>query len=234
MIGINSSIASLSGGQSFGGSSQSGSIGLGFAIPINEAKTISQQIISTGTVKHPFLGVSLRGRQRRPGQRRARGRRSSSRSRSGTPAASAGLKKGDAVVAIDSDPVNGALSLTAEVRERAVGDKVSLTVIRGGKQITVSVTLAARPAGELTRPAGLSSRRSTAVRKRRGQGSGRLGRRRPGTTIAPYAATSAKAQKVCALRGVGAAPHLAAAAARRRPWSSVKPSGLADSRALPR
>jgi putative serine protease PepD len=63
----------------------------------------------------------------------------------GTPAASAGLKKNDAVIAIDHDPVNGSLSLTAQVRERAVGDKVTLTIIRGGKQITVSVNLAARP-----------------------------------------------------------------------------------------
>ena len=59
VIGINSSIASLGDGNALGGSSQSGSIGLGFAIPINEAKTISQQLIATGRVKHPFLGVSL-------------------------------------------------------------------------------------------------------------------------------------------------------------------------------
>jgi putative serine protease PepD len=146
VIGINSSIASLSGGDAFGGSSQSGSIGLGFAIPINEAKTISQQIISTGTVKHPFLGVSLEdGSVAQGSAQRATAVIQSVTS--GTPAASAGLRKGDAVIAIDSDPVNGALSLTAEVRERAVGDKVTLTVIRDGKQITVSVTMAARPAG---------------------------------------------------------------------------------------
>jgi putative serine protease PepD len=146
VIGINSSIASLSGGDSFGGSAQSGSIGLGFAIPINEAKTISQQIISTGTVKHPFLGVNLEDGNVAQGsaQRAAAVIQSVT---SGTPAASAGLRKGDAVIAIDSDPINGALSLTAEVRERAVGDKVSLTVIRDGKQVTLSVTLAARPAG---------------------------------------------------------------------------------------
>jgi putative serine protease PepD len=64
---------------------------------------------------------------------------------SGTPAASAGLKKGDAVIAIDNDPVNGSLSLTAQVRERAVGDKVTLTLVRDGKQMKVSVNLAARP-----------------------------------------------------------------------------------------
>jgi putative serine protease PepD len=143
VIGINSSIASLNGG-SFGGSGESGSIGLGFAIPINEAKTISQQLISSGTVKHPYLGVSLQdGSVDQSGAQRAAAIIASVQS--GTPAASAGLKKGDAVIAIGGDPVNGSLSLTAQVRERAVGDKVTLTLIRDGKQITVSVNLAARP-----------------------------------------------------------------------------------------
>ncbi len=146
VIGINSSIASLSDGNALGGSSQSGSIGLGFAIPINEAKTISQQLIATGSVKHPFLGVSLEDGNIAQGSAE-RAAAVIQQVTAGTPAASAGLKKGDAVIALDQDPVNGALALTAEVRERAVGDKVTLTVIRDGKQITVPVTLAARPAG---------------------------------------------------------------------------------------
>jgi putative serine protease PepD len=143
VIGINSSIASLSNSSAFGGG-ESGSIGLGFAIPINEAKTISQQLISSGTVKHPYLGVSLQdGTVDLSGAQRAAA--IIAEVSSGTPAASAGLKKNDAVIGIDNDPVNGSLSLTAQVRERAVGDKVTLTIIRGGKQITVSVNLAARP-----------------------------------------------------------------------------------------
>jgi putative serine protease PepD len=146
VIGINSSIAALSGSNPFGGSSESGSIGLGFAIPINEAKTISQQLISSGSVKHPFLGVSLQdGSVTQGGAQRAAAIIAGVTS--GTPAASAGLKKGDSVIAIDNHPVNGALSLTAEVRARPVGEKVTLTVIRNGKQMNVSVTLAARPAG---------------------------------------------------------------------------------------
>jgi putative serine protease PepD len=144
VIGINSSIASLSNSSAFGGGGESGSIGLGFAIPINEAKTISQQLISSGTVKHPYLGVSLQdGTVDLAGAQRSAA--IIAQVSPGTPAASAGLKKNDAVIAIDHDPVNGSLSLTAQVRERAVGDKVTLTIIRGGKQITVSVNLAARP-----------------------------------------------------------------------------------------
>jgi putative serine protease PepD len=144
VIGINSSIASLSGGSQFGGGAEAGSIGLGFAIPINEAKTISQQLIQSGTVKHPYMGVTLEdGNVAQGGAQRAAA--VVNQVSSGTPAADAGLKKGDAIIAIDSDPVNGSLSLTAQVRARAVGDKVTLTVIRGGKQVKVSVTLAARP-----------------------------------------------------------------------------------------
>jgi len=145
VVGINSSIASLGGSSAFGGSTESGSIGLGFAIPINEAKSISQQLISSGTVKHPYLGVNLTdGDVAQGGAQRAAAIISSVQAN--TPAASAGLKKGDAVIAVDKSVVNGALSLTALVRQEAVGDKVDLTVVRDGKQITVTVTLAARPA----------------------------------------------------------------------------------------
>jgi putative serine protease PepD len=145
VIGINSSIASLSDSSAFGGG-ESGSIGLGFAIPINEAKTIAQQLISTGTVKHPYMGVTLRdGNVSQSGAQRAAA--IVNQVSSGTPAAKAGLRQGDAIIAIDSDPVNGSLSLTAQVRARAVGDRVTLTVIRDGKQVKVAVTLAARPTG---------------------------------------------------------------------------------------
>ena len=65
---------------------------------------------------------------------------------SGTPADKAGLKDGDAIIAVDGEPVDGALSLVAQVRERTSGDKITLTVISGGQSKQVSVTLAGRPA----------------------------------------------------------------------------------------
>jgi putative serine protease PepD len=145
VIGINSSIASLSGSSAFGGG-ESGSIGLGFAIPIDEAKTIAQQLISTGTAKHAYMGVTLRDGSVQQGSAQ-RAAAIVNQVTSGTPAAKAGLRAGDAVIAIGDDPVNGSLSLTAQVRARAVGDQVTLTVVRGGKQIKVTVTLAARPTG---------------------------------------------------------------------------------------
>lgn len=141
LIGINSSIASL--GSSQGG--QSGNIGIGFAIPSNEAKTIAQQLIADGTAEHAYLGVSSEDTTVTDGssQRAAAAVRSVA---SGTPAASAGLQVGDAVVAIDGERVESSLALVAAIREHQVGDKITLTVIRNGQHVDVDVTLAARPA----------------------------------------------------------------------------------------
>ena len=65
---------------------------------------------------------------------------------SGTPADKAGLQAGDAVIAVDGNSVDGALSLVAQVRERNVGDTVTLTVLRNGQSRDVDMTLVAKPA----------------------------------------------------------------------------------------
>ena len=140
LIGINSAIASL--GQS-SGSSQSGSIGIGFAIPANEAKSIAGQLIDKGTAEHAFLGVSLADGTASDGTSQRAGAEVSQISQ-GTPAAQAGLQKGDVVVAVDGERVDSALALVANIRERGVGDKVSLTVLRGGKQLDLTATLVAK------------------------------------------------------------------------------------------
>ncbi|MCL1871211.1 MAG: trypsin-like peptidase domain-containing protein, partial [Promicromonosporaceae bacterium] len=140
VIGITSSIASLSSSSSGG---QSGSIGLGFAIPINLAKNISNQLIEHGTAQHAFLGVTMQdGTATADGVTR-RGAQVISVS-SGSPAAAAGIQAGDVIVAIGDQPVSGADSLTAFVREHQAGDKISLTVVRGGKASQIGVTLAVR------------------------------------------------------------------------------------------
>jgi putative serine protease PepD len=64
---------------------------------------------------------------------------------SGTPAASAGLQVGDAVVAIDGERIDSSLALVAAIREHKVGDKITLTIVRNGQRSDVAVTLAARP-----------------------------------------------------------------------------------------
>ena len=140
LIGINSSIASL--GSS--GSSQSGNIGIGFAIPVNEAKSIADQLIATGSAQHAFLGVSSsdttvteNGSKRDAALVRV--------VTAGTPAATAGLKVDDAVVAVNGQPIASSKALVAAIHERKVGDTVTVTVLRGGARTDVKVTLIARP-----------------------------------------------------------------------------------------
>jgi putative serine protease PepD len=141
VIGITSTIASLG----VSGASQAGSIGLGFAIPSNEAKDVARQLIATGSVQHAYLGVTLAdgtvtldGADRQAAVIGA--------ITAGAPAAKAGLRAGDAITEINGAAVDGADSLVGRIRAVAPGTKVSLTVVRGGKAQTVDATLAARPA----------------------------------------------------------------------------------------
>jgi putative serine protease PepD len=137
VIGITSSIATTS--------NQSGSIGLGFAIPVNLAKNISAQLIENGTAEHAFLGVSLKDATATADGVTRRGAQVVEVT-SGSPAAEAGIKAGDVIVSIDGHPVSGAESLTGFVREGAAGDVAKVTLVRDGKTIEVDATLAAKPA----------------------------------------------------------------------------------------
>ena len=116
LVGINSSIATL--GSS--GGSQSGSIGIGFAIPVNEAKSIAGQLIKDGSAKHALLGVTSRDGTATDGSAKRAGATVVEVS-PGTPAAEAGLRTGDTVIAVDGDRVDSTLSLVAQVRERVRG-----------------------------------------------------------------------------------------------------------------
>ncbi|MEU4361328.1 trypsin-like peptidase domain-containing protein [Promicromonospora sp. NPDC023987] len=140
VIGITSSIATLSGGMSSGGS---GSIGLGFAIPSNLATQISDQLKEDGTAEHAFLGVSLQDATATADDVTRRG--------AGvvevvpdSPAGNADIQKGDVIVGIDGDPVNGSASLTAFVREKEAGAESVLTLVRDGSTQEVNVTLAVK------------------------------------------------------------------------------------------
>ena len=143
LIGINSAIASL--GSSTGSSAQSGNIGIGFAIPVNEARSIADQLISTGQATHPYLGVSAKDGVVADGSAK-RAAAVLGTVVSGTPADKAGLQAGDAIIAVDGNPIDGSLSLVAQVRERNVGDSVTLTVLRNGQRKNIDVTLVAKPA----------------------------------------------------------------------------------------
>lgn len=136
VIGITSSIATLS--------SESGSIGLGFAIPVNLAEQIAAQLIADGEAEHAFLGVTLQDGTATADDVTRRGAVVRSVTDE-SPAAEAGLQVDDVIVAIDGDVVGGSESLTAYVRGMSSGDEATLTVVRDGRALEVDVTLATRP-----------------------------------------------------------------------------------------
>ncbi|MBV7362955.1 trypsin-like peptidase domain-containing protein [Actinomycetaceae bacterium TAE3-ERU4] len=133
VIGINSSIISLGGSQA----RQAGSIGLGFAIPVNLVKKISGEIISTGHATHALLGISaapavttIDGIARNG----AEVKEITSLSKMGA----AGLRRGDVIVAINGQPVSDSLSLIGYVRRYSPGDRVTLQVARDGKLLKIT------------------------------------------------------------------------------------------------
>jgi putative serine protease PepD len=140
VIGITSSIATVGATSA----EQAGSIGLGFAIPINQARAVADQLIKNGTAEHAYLGVSLADGEGTAEGTTRQGAVVEDVS-SGTPAQKAGLRTGDVIVGIDGRTVAGAESLTGFVRQHASGDEVTLTVVRDGRAFDVSVTLATKP-----------------------------------------------------------------------------------------
>jgi putative serine protease PepD len=128
VIGVNAQIKSDSGDNA----------GVGFAIPSNTVKSVSQQLIAGGTVEHAFLGVRVGDAPNGGAQL--------TNVQAGTPAAKAGLKAGDVVVAVDGNDVNDAADLTAAISGHKPGDKVTLEVKSGSSTKDVDVTLGTRPA----------------------------------------------------------------------------------------
>ncbi|MEO6310272.1 MAG: trypsin-like peptidase domain-containing protein [Leifsonia sp.] len=135
LVGINVAIANASSNSS----SAAGSIGVGFALPSDLAKRISEELISTGKATHGLLGASV-GDASAVASSTTVGALVSAVT-AGGPAASAGLAKGDIVTNFNGVPITGATDLTAQVRSLAAGSKADLTSVRDGKATTVSVTL---------------------------------------------------------------------------------------------
>jgi putative serine protease PepD len=134
VVGINSAIISL--GSSMGG--QSGSIGLGFAIPIDQARPIAQQLIDEGRAEHAQLGVTVSSVRSNDG--RNVGARVESAERDGA-AAEAGLRSGDVITKVNDRLVTDADALIAAVRSHRPGDRVTLTYERNGRSHTATATL---------------------------------------------------------------------------------------------
>ncbi len=139
LIGINSAIASLP----TGGGGQSGSIGIGFAIPMTVATSIVGQLIESGVAEHAFLGVGLAEGEDTVDGATLTGAEISG-VEPGSPAEAAGLRTGDVITTIDDERVPSSTALVAQVRERRSGAQTTIGYIRDGQQDSVSVTLDTR------------------------------------------------------------------------------------------
>ena len=134
VIGINSAIAT-------GGGQSNGSIGLGFAIPVDQAKRVAQEIMQNGTATKPVLGVQGGDTSSSANQDGAR----IAAVQAGSPAAQAGLAVGDVVTKVGDARVEDFSDLVARIGSYAPGQQVTLTVGSGGAERTVNVTLGSRP-----------------------------------------------------------------------------------------
>ena len=135
VIGINSSIASTT-----TSSGTAGSIGIGFAIPSNLVKRVANEIIDNGTVRHVALGVTIKS-STVEADGVTRGCTQVQSVVDNSPAAKAGVKAGDSIVAFNGKAVNNNYSLLGYVRASAMNDKVTLTVVRDGNTMELDVTL---------------------------------------------------------------------------------------------
>ncbi len=139
VIGVNSAIARVS-GSSFGG--QSGSIGVGFAIPSDQVAKTVEQLIATGTAEHPVIGVYLDSTYSGEGVRVAdEGPDGQPAVDPDGPAAAAGIEPGDVIVAFEGRPVSDDGELVVAIRAQGVGDSVVLTVRRDGGDRDVTMVL---------------------------------------------------------------------------------------------
>jgi putative serine protease PepD len=138
VIGIDSAIQST--GSSEGGS-QSGSIGLGFAIPINQAERVAKDLINTGTPIYPVIGVQVDPSYSGTG---AKISTSTGAVTAGGPAAKAGLRSGDIITKFGATVIDSSPTLIAEIWQHKPGEKVTLTYTRSGQSHTVTLTLGER------------------------------------------------------------------------------------------
>ncbi|GAB35521.1 S1C family serine protease [Gordonia otitidis] len=132
LIGINTAIASLGASEQ----QQSGSIGLGFAIPIDQAIRVANELQKTGKASHASLGVQVRPNSpaETPGA-------VVSDVTAGGPAAQAGIPKNAIVTKLDDRNIASGDALVAAVRSHAPGEKVTVTYVANGQTRTASVTL---------------------------------------------------------------------------------------------
>jgi putative serine protease PepD len=128
VIGINTAIAT---------SGTNGNIGVGFAISANRARSVADQLIKGEKVSHPYLGVRIADAES--------GGAEIAQVEPGGPAAEAGLREGDVVTKVGDRPVSGSETLVGAIQSSSVGSELTLTVIRGGSEQTITVTVGEAP-----------------------------------------------------------------------------------------
>lgn len=140
VVGINSAIRSADGSGSETG--QAGSIGLGFAIPVNQAKRVAEELINTGRATHPVIGVTLdmdyTGDGARVGTKSGDGGPAVTE---GGPGDRAGLEAGDVITAVDGRRIHSGDELIVKTRAHRPGDRLELTLKRDGREKNVSLVL---------------------------------------------------------------------------------------------
>ncbi|EFL34665.1 periplasmic serine peptidase DegS [Streptomyces viridochromogenes DSM 40736] len=141
VIGINSAIRSADSGSDPEGG-QAGSIGLGFAIPINQGKRVAEELINTGKATHPVIGITLDMDYTGDAARVAtEGSGGGPPVTVAGPGAKAGLKAGDVITQVDGQRVHSGEELIVKTRAHRPGDRLELTLERGGKERTVTLVL---------------------------------------------------------------------------------------------
>ncbi|MFE3016188.1 trypsin-like peptidase domain-containing protein [Streptomyces sp. NPDC059256] len=140
VIGINSAIRAADTGGAEG--SQSGSIGLGFAIPINQGKRVAEELINTGKATHPVIGVSLDMKYTGDGARVGdKGKDGTPSVTPGGPSAKAGVEPGDVITKVDGQRVHSGEELIVKIRSHRPGDTLELTLTRAGQERSLTLTL---------------------------------------------------------------------------------------------
>ncbi|MFD4899935.1 trypsin-like peptidase domain-containing protein [Streptomyces sp. NPDC058411] len=141
VIGINSAIRAADSGSGLDGG-QSGSIGLGFAIPINQGKRVAEELINTGKATHPVIGVTLdmefTGDGAKVGGKVADGGTAVTK---GGPADKAGIRAGDIITEVEGQRVHSGEELIVKIRAHRPGDQLRLVLTRGGKDLSMTLTL---------------------------------------------------------------------------------------------
>ncbi|GAC1643163.1 MAG: trypsin-like peptidase domain-containing protein [Mycobacterium sp.] len=136
LIGVNSAIASMGGGDAGSGGGQAGSIGLGFAIPADQAKRVADELVSSGNATHGSLGVQLSKDATKDGGAAI------AQVVDGGPAAAAGVPSGVVITRVDDQVIDGPEALVAAVHSKAPGDNVSVTYLdQSGTAQTTQLTL---------------------------------------------------------------------------------------------